>query len=290
MTVAKRIGARVALAKLKISAPVALTAFFGYLYAGGSPLGAIPATLGAFLLATGSAAANHAQDREIDARMERTRSRPIPSGIVSVEEALLVSVFLILAGSATLVFLCGWIPYALGVAAILWYNGVYAALKRLTAYAAAPGALVGAIPPAIGWTAAGGDPTAPGFVAMVVFFFLWQTPHFWILLMIRREDYRRAGLPSAADRSGVRALAFSSYVWIAATGAAGVGMAIFLGASLPWVVSVGVVALGALALSVGLVKTPDDRAALRLAFMSVNGFTLVCAAIVAAERAIEFYH
>lgn len=151
---------------------------------------------GVFLAACGACALNQYQERDVDARMERTRVRPLPSGTIRREAALVIAGALAVAGIAC-VFLCsGLIPASLVLLSALWYNGVYTTLKRRTAFASIPGALIGAMPPVIGWSAAGGDLRDPALGALCLFFFLWQVPHFWLLMLSLGKEYEQAGLPS----------------------------------------------------------------------------------------------
>jgi len=108
----------------------------------------------------------------------------------------------------------------LGICAVLWYNAIYAGLKRVTAFAALPGAVVGAIPPVIGWVAGGGDVISKEAMALAFFFFIWQVPHFWILLLGYAEDYAKAGLPSLLEVFTREQMARMTFVWIAAATAA----------------------------------------------------------------------
>jgi len=185
-----------------ISALAALCALAGYaLY----PCRHDPATAGLlsagiFLLASGCSALNQVQERDIDARMERTRRRPVASGRLSVRTALALAILLV-AAALLLLGLSG--PPAatlLGLFALLWYNGVYTPLKKRTPFAALPGALCGALPPLIGWTAAGGHPADYRVVLVAGLLFLWQIPHFWFFALKHRRDIARAGLPTVFDR------------------------------------------------------------------------------------------
>src|SRR5262249_55606588 len=153
----------------KITLASTLTAGAGYFaLARRVDVGLLTSCLGVLFLAMGSAALNQWQERTLDARMERTRRRPIPSGAMSPADAL--AVVAVLAGAGVFLLLrSSALAAALGLAAMAWYNGVYTFLKRVTAFAAVPGALIGALPPAIGWTAAGGSPLDRPVLALCFF-------------------------------------------------------------------------------------------------------------------------
>ena len=210
------------LAKIRISLLATLSTATGYLLATGKitihmlvPTGAV------FLLACGSCALNQYQDREIDQLMERTKPRPIPSGRLDPETALWISIGLIVLGSLILFSGAGDLALALGIFSVLWYNLIYTPLKRKTAFAAIPGALVGAIPPALGWVTGGGRILDPRIVGVALFFFIWQMPHFWLLLLDFSEDYKRAGLPSITQLFSRQQIKRIVFIWLLSTGVAG---------------------------------------------------------------------
>jgi len=145
------------LIKVRIALAVVLSTAVGYLvvnHAADDLL--VWVSLGVFLLASGSAAINHLQEAGQDASMERTAGRPIPSGNISRPVAMGIALALSLGGITILWVTGGWLPALLGLITLAWYNAVYTPLKTVTPYALLIGALVGAIPPAIGYTAAGG--------------------------------------------------------------------------------------------------------------------------------------
>ena len=202
------------LTKFRLSAAVTLSTLFAFVLAQGSDrVLAAGATLAVLLLALGVSALNQYQEREIDATMARTRGRPIPSGRIDPLTALLVSWSLI--GVAT------WMIYRElgGVGALLflfvplWYNGVYTSLKRYSAFAVVPGGLLGVIPPAIGWLAAGRSLADPEFLALGLLFFVWQVPHFWLLMAKHHSDYRAAGFPTAVETFGPAGFRRVLFVW-----------------------------------------------------------------------------
>ncbi len=104
----------------------------------------------------------------------------------------------------------------LGLLAVIWYNGIYTPLKRRTPFAALPGALCGALPPLIGWSAAGGSLLAPPALILAATLFLWQIPHTWLLLCHYRQDLRRSGLPDLFERIPTQTLLRINNCWLAA--------------------------------------------------------------------------
>lgn len=183
------------LTKPRLTSLVALTALVGY-QAGASgrsdPAGLVCALVGTTLLAAGGCALNQAMEHELDGRMERTRGRPIPAGRLQPFESSVfgaalaaVGLLLLLAGTNTPTVL-------LGITATFTYLAVYTPLKRTTGLCTLFGAIPGALPPAMGWTAAAGS-IEPGTCVLFGMLFLWQLPHFLAIAWMRRDDYARAG-------------------------------------------------------------------------------------------------
>lgn len=158
---------------------------------------------GVTLLAMGGAALNQVLERGIDARMIRTRLRPLPQGEMTPVAVTFIGCGAILAGCAVLFTSGGLLPALLGLAALAWYLTVYTPLKRRTPLALPLGALCGAVPPLIGWCLAGGDPTDFRIITLAGLFFIWQIPHFWLQQRRHADDYRRAGIPLFAIRPGL---------------------------------------------------------------------------------------
>jgi protoheme IX farnesyltransferase len=210
------------LTKSRISLFSTLSTFAGFILARrGLSSDMILPILGVFLLASGSCALNQYQERQNDHLMERTEGRPIPSKKLSPSTALKISIGLLLFGSILLYFGAHWSALGLGLFAVLWYNGVYTFLKRKSAFAAIPGALVGAIPPVIGWISGKGFFSLdPQILAISFFFFIWQVPHFWLLLLNFGRDYEKAGLPSLTRIFTSAQLSRITFIWIFATAAA----------------------------------------------------------------------
>jgi heme o synthase len=208
------------LGKYTISIPVALTGFLGYFLH--TPLldrDALLTIAGIFLLSMGSSSINQIQERKLDAKMKRTRSRPIPAGIITLPHAILYAVLLAVSGSVLLLLTGSAVPMLIGVFTLMWYNLVYTPLKKVTAFAVFPGALIGALPPLIGWTAAGGNLLDMTILSIAFLLFVGQMPHYWLLLLKIGDEFKKAGLPvitSLFDQNQIRNL---SFIWIVTTGA-----------------------------------------------------------------------
>jgi protoheme IX farnesyltransferase len=188
------------LTKLKITIFVAFTTALGYILAAESlSLAFIYPVAGIFILACGSAAVNHFQERRTDALMARTMGRPVPSGRLSARSALITGLLLLIAGSVILYFGSNTTTLIIGLLTFYWYNAIYTPLKKKSALAIIPGSVVGALPPVAGWAAAGGDITDIKIVYVAFYFFLWQIPHFWLLILKYGDDYKRAGFPVLTD-------------------------------------------------------------------------------------------
>lgn len=205
--------------KVRIAVSVAISSLVGYLLSANSiDFHILWLFIAVLSLAAGSAALNQVQEWQFDSLMDRTKTRPIPKAKMTGKEGLIVSVILLLFGLVILWSVgknhSDFIPFYLGILAILFYNALYTPLKRLTPYAAFPGALIGAIPPAIGWTFAGGEIVHPQMILLSLFFFVWQIPHFWLLLIMYEDDYRRAGYPLITDKLSKYQLSRISFFWI----------------------------------------------------------------------------
>jgi protoheme IX farnesyltransferase len=206
------------LTKIRITIFVTITTCFGYISSAGEMnSGIILPSIGILLLACGSAAINHYQERHTDALMERTKNRPIPSGRISPENALMIAIILLLVGAGILFISAGLTALCLGLLNLLWYNGIYTPLKKKSALAIIPGSMVGAIPPAVGWVAAGGSVSDPRIIILAFFFFIWQIPHFWLLLLILAKDYEKAGFPTLTKIFTNEQLSRITFMWIIAT-------------------------------------------------------------------------
>jgi len=197
-----------ALIKLRLSFLVVCTTAVGYLMGRGvAPIswGLLLITLTATALsACGASALNQWLEKKWDAKMRRTRDRPLPSGRMHSEDALLFGLLFSLLGVAAMAVFVNFTAAALTFATILIYVVIYTPLKRVTEFNTLVGAVPGALPPLIGWTAATGDLGLGGWLLFAILFF-WQMPHFLAIAWMYRDDYRDAGfvMLTGRDSTGV---------------------------------------------------------------------------------------
>ena len=178
---------------------------------------------GVFLLSAASSVLNQVQERTSDALMRRTAGRPLACGLLSARAGIAIGLLLGSGGLATLAAGTGPVPALLGLAALAWYLAVYTPLKRLTSLAVLAGTPCGAIPPLLGWLAAGGPFPAAQPLALALVMLLWQVPHFWLLALPDRPELRAAGFRVLPDLSDRQLLAVS-HRWLLGVAAATPGL------------------------------------------------------------------
>lgn len=194
------------LIKFRLSALVTFSAVFGYILGdrgidfGWS--GFIGLVLGGFFISGASGAANEIMERDLDKLMKRTQNRPLPLQLISLQEAYWFTGIIALMGISLLWIFTNPLTTALGILSMLLYVFAYTPLKRVGPIAVFVGAIPGAMPPLLGWTAATGAIT---YEALIIFGiqFIWQFPHFWAIAWVSDEDYKRAGfklLPSVGGQ------------------------------------------------------------------------------------------
>ncbi len=160
--------------------------------------------LGTGLAAAGSAVLNMVLDRDVDSLMERTASRPLPRGSVSPLGATLFGTFLLLGSLVIMLLFVNPLATFLTALASFSYIVVYTVLlKRRTPVATEIGGISGALPPVIGYVAGAGEFDLKALTLFLIMF-MWQPPHFWVLALKYREDYRRAGIPTLPVSRGVK--------------------------------------------------------------------------------------
>lgn len=258
--------------KLRLTTLVLLTTLAGYHLGRSGPLDwpLLLLTLGGTaLVAAGAAALNQWLEREHDARMPRTASRPLPAGRMQPDAALLIG----LVASAVGILLLGWfvngLTAALGALALVSYVAVYTPLKRVSTWNTLVGAIPGALPPLMGWTAARDSADLSGWVLFAILF-LWQVPHFFAIAWLYRDQYAAAGfrmLPAAdptGRRTGNQSVLFAALLLIVAVVPTWLGMT-------GWLYLAGSLVLGGafLAAAVFFRRRLDGPSARRLFFASI---------------------
>lgn len=271
------------LTKWKLSLAVAFSAVTGYLvFAGDAGGSLVVVATGVFLLSSGAAALNQYTERKSDALMARTAGRPLPSGRMTPGTAAAVAIIMLVAGSLVLWF-SGLVPLILGLANVLLYNLVYTGLKKVTAFAIIPGALVGAVPPLIGYTAAGGGVTDTVIILFALFMFLWQMPHFWLLLVRYGSEYEKAGIRTIYGSMSTGQINRLVLLWI--TGSS-LLLWILAGMFMPFKVPVAVLLLvlniAFIAAFARIIKVSDAEGRSRNAFILINSFSLLIMIILIA--------
>lgn len=275
------------LTKARLSLLVLVTTFVGFLAAWRGPMNylLLAATLiGTALCATGAGALNQWWERGHDARMKRTRNRPLPSGRMHATDGLLVGLFFSATGLAILLLFTNFRAAFLAFATIAIYILVYTPMKRISSLNTLVGAIPGALPPLIGWVAACGTYDLEGGVLFAILWF-WQMPHFLALAWMYRDDYAGAGyvMLTGADPDGTmtgrQSLLYSLFLLFVSLTPA------LMGFNAVWYF------YGALALGIGFCATAlnfllrRDRASARVLFVaSIIYLPLVLGLLVASQR------
>jgi protoheme IX farnesyltransferase len=277
------VGDFIALLKPRVMSLVVFTGFAGVIVAPGEihPVIAAIAIL-CIAIATGaSGAINMWYERDLDARMERTRDRPLPAGRMAPETALAFGIILA-AGSVTVMALgVNWVAAALLALAIGFYVFVYTIwLKRRTPQNIVIGGAAGAFPPMIGWAAVTGDISLGG-IALFALIFVWTPPHFWALALYKCGDYEKAGVPMlpvvTGERETKKQILLYTVVMIA------VSLMPWMLGTASWVWGGFAAVLGAifLAMAVQVWRGEGDRAPKRLFAYSILYLFLLFSGLIA---------
>jgi protoheme IX farnesyltransferase len=186
--------AYVQLLKFRLSLLVAFSCAFGFVLASANInfYTLFMLFLGGFLLSGASVTINQVIEKDYDKLMTRTRNRPLPTGRVSIQEAIIFSVVCFVLSIAILAACSNLLTVVLSVVSMILYCFVYTPLKRVGAIAVFVGAIPGALPPLLGWVAVTGRIS---YEALLIFGiqFIWQFPHFWAIAWVADEDYKKAG-------------------------------------------------------------------------------------------------
>lgn len=237
MSIGKKFKSYLLFTKFRLSALVILSALSGYLFAkfhfgdafssgtGSLGMDLLYLMLGGILVTAASNGSNQIWERHIDKLMNRTRTRPLPIGQMTVLEGVVVVIVCLVVGTWML-YQLNYYSALLGILAFISYVFIYTPMKRLTPWAVIVGAFPGAIPPMLGAIAYSGEFGAlPGALFFVQF--VWQLPHFWAIAWVSHDDYQRGGfylLPSRTGKSKLTAfrialsalilIPFSLFPWV----------------------------------------------------------------------------
>ena len=277
------------LSKLTIMLPVSLTGFTGYfIFNPHFSLNLIFISIGILIIAVSASALNQIQEVALDSKMERTLDRPIPAGKIKLSHAVIFSLCCLLAGTFIIYSAGNLLAAFIGILTVLWYNGIYTYTKRITAFAVVPGAVTGALPPLIGWVAAGGGIIDKPIIFLGFLFFTGQIPHFWLLILKYGEEYHRAGIPTLTDifsRDQINRLTFT---WVLTSVIAAVFLCYFE------VIKTGIV-IGTLLAASGfliwkfaaLIKPGSDKKSLRKYSLLLDSYFLLVLLLLIADRIIS---
>jgi protoheme IX farnesyltransferase len=273
----------VALTKPKVQSLLLLTTVTTMLVAGSPSIGLIVATcIGGYLSAGGAGAVNHWFDRDIDAQMARTATRPIPSGRIAPGVALWFGIALGVLAFVWLTLTTNVLAAALSSSGFLGYTLLYTVwLKRRTWQNIVWGGAAGAVPPLVGWAAVTGGLTGlPIYLFAIVFF--WTPPHFWALSLLMKDEYAKVGVPMlpvvrGEDETRRQILLYSILLYaVTQLPFCGGGGLDYL-----YVAASALLGLMFIALAVALSRLKTRKAALRLYLFSLLYLALLFAAMVA---------
>ncbi len=282
-TVSTRAADWVTLTKPRLNLLVLITTLAGLYLA--EPRGVSSSLLlhtlvGSALIAGGAAALNQVMERATDGLMRRTRARPLPAGRLGAFEGSAVGAVLSLLGLVELAFFTNATATTVAAVTLASYVFLYTPLKTRTSLATLIGAVPGALPPVIGWTAATGVVSGPALVLFGIVF-LWQMPHFLAIAWMYRDDYANAGIPLLpvlepdGRRTGNQALLYAAVLWPVSLLPAIVGLA-----GLPYSTVATVLGFLYIGLSVRFAQERSHATARRLFLFSIVYLALLLGALV----------
>lgn len=211
------------LTKFKLSITVTLSCLFSFILVSKGINSTIVIPLLAILcLALGVSALNQVQEYQEDSKMQRTQNRPIASKKISVKKGFIISFILIVLSMIMIYQTLMLKGVLIFLFVIVLYNIIYTKGKKFTVYASVYGAILGTIPPLIGWSIGGGNLLDIQFIAIALFYFVWQIPHFWLLMLKHYKEYEKAGFPIIVNTFGIAPLERITFIWLLLTLIAGV--------------------------------------------------------------------
>ncbi len=276
--------------KFVLSFAVSLSALFAYIMAKGEVgFDMIFATFSVLLVAMGVSTLNQVQEYREDGKMERTKHRPIAAGRMTPGTGYIISAVLIVLSMGLIYGLLGFIGINFFMFAFIWYNLMYTPLKKKSALAVVPGAILGVIPPAIGWMVAGESLITLEFMALAIYFFIWQVPHYWLLVMLFHGDYKNAGYPTAMRLFGQASLQRLTFVWLVFTIQAGIFLVAVYEPYITTIVLSILIGVWAFISSLELLKESFDLKNARSVFWKINASFLGIIILLSIDEYVKHH-
>ncbi len=276
--------------KFVLSFAVSLSALFAYIMAKGEVgFDMLLATFSVLLVAMGVSTLNQVQEYKSDAEMTRTKNRPIAAGRMTPGTGIIIAAVLIVLSIVLIYDLLGLTGVNLFLFAFVWYNAMYTPLKKRSALAVVPGAILGVIPPAVGWLVAGHSLMELEFIALALYFFIWQVPHFWLLVMLFYGDYKDGGYPTAMRLFGQASLQRLTFVWLIFTIQAGIFL-VWTFQVYPVTLALSVlVAIWAFISSLELLRDRFELKNARSVFWKINAAFLLIVILLSVDEYIKHH-
>lgn len=260
------------LAKPRLTWLVVFSGAFGFILASGDTIDwvkLVALTVGSFLITSAANTINQIIEKDLDKMMKRTKNRPLPSGKLTVNEAIAFTLITTIVGSLILWFFVNGISTWLSLISLFLYAFVYTPLKQISPISVLVGAFPGAFPPMIGWAAMTGVVSEEALILFGIQFF-WQFPHFWAIAWIGDEDYRKAGFKMLPYKDGknlntaIQIMIYALFLLPLGVMPAQYGMTGITSACVAVLAATGI-----LMQSYKLLKERTNKAALRIMFASI---------------------
>ena len=274
------------LSKFFLSAAIAVSSTAGFLLSELQPIHHLPLLIcGVFFLSGGSAVFNQIMEMRTDSLMDRTRRRPLPSGKIGRTHAMIFGILMSSTGAIMLLSV-NLFAFLLGLANFVIYVFLYTPLKYRTPLSLPVGAVIGAIPPLIGWYAAGNQTLSLTILTLSLFIYLWQIPHFLILYFRYSREYENAGIAAPVSNSSSKKQKMLLIRWMLLVSASAILFA-FCGITDTWQVQTALFVfnlVAALVFVIQLVRSHDR--VLKSVHIQMNIYLLLTMFLIAALKLI----
>ncbi len=269
--------------------PVAFTGFTGYfIFQPILNVEILLVSLGILLQAIASSVLNQLQEVDLDRKMNRTHNRPLPTGKITIISAILFFLLTLVSGTLLIYFFGNLLATLVGLFTIFWYNVFYTYSKRLTAFAVVPGSLTGALPPFIGWAAAGGYLLDKPIVLLGFLLFIGQVPHFWLLILKYGEEYGGAGIPSLTNVLSRPQINRLSFTWVVTSAISALFLSYFEVIHSKVIIVLLLISTFYLIWSFrGMITGPDSKIPFRKNFILLNSYFLLILIFLIADRIVS---